>query len=200
MKRITSVLNVETDRVDNTVGTGNGGLHGAFVMCIGRDLFNAIGLGPPTVPRDYAYSGAGFAQVAHDARSKKPSPAKHGYAADFPIRHMVLWDALDRPIKCGAHCLGRVGRGSTPIDMMRNHIDQNLQRGADRLPLLLRLLDQRFGFSVQASRLFDDRLSSIEKIDQRLGGWQRLLNLFNCASPRPETWPTSSKSQCSNIV
>jgi hypothetical protein len=56
--------------------------------------------------------------------------------------------------------------------MMRNHIDQNLRRGAYRLPLLLCLLDYRFGFSVQALRLFDDRSCSIEKIDQRFGRWQ----------------------------
>jgi hypothetical protein len=62
--------------------------------------------------------------------------------------------------------------------MMRNHIDQNLRRRADRLPLLLRFIDQRFGFSVQILCLFDDRLCSIEKIDQRLGCWQGFLNLF----------------------
>jgi hypothetical protein len=33
------------------------------------------------------------------------------------------------------------------------------------------LLDQRFGFSVQVLRLFDDRLRFIEKIDQRLCRW-----------------------------
>src|SRR5260370_42702956 len=32
-------------------------------------------------------------------------------------------------------------------------------------------------FSVQALRLFDNRLCPIEKIDQRLGRWQRFLNL-----------------------
>src|SRR6516164_1700893 len=62
--------------------------------------------------------------------------------------------------------------------MMRNHIDQNLRCGADRLPLLLRLIDQRFGFSVKVLGLFDDRSCSIEKIEQRLARWQGLLNLF----------------------
>lgn len=62
--------------------------------------------------------------------------------------------------------------------MMRNHIDQNLRCRADRLPLPLRLIDQRFGFSVQVLRLFDDWSCSIEKIDQRLGRWQGFLNLF----------------------
>src|SRR5258706_9880840 len=62
--------------------------------------------------------------------------------------------------------------------MMRNHIDQNLRRGADGLPLLLRLIDKRFGFSVQALRLFDDRSCSIKKIDQRPSRWQGFLNLF----------------------
>src|SRR5215831_10160199 len=61
---------------------------------------------------------------------------------------------------------------------MRNHIDQNLRCGADRLPLLLRLIDQRFGFSIKALCLFDDRSCSIEKIEQSLARWQGLLNLF----------------------
>jgi len=40
----------------------------------------------------------------------------------------------------------------------------------------------------------------IEKIDQRLGPG-RILNLLSwCVATRPETWPTSSRSQCSNIV
>ena len=61
---------------------------------------------------------------------------------------------------------------------MRNHLEQNLRGRADRLPLLLGFIDQRFGFSVQAVRLFDDRLCSIEKIDQHLGGRQGFLNLL----------------------
>jgi hypothetical protein len=64
--------------------------------------------------------------------------------------------------------------------MMRNHIDQNLHCGADRLPLLLRLIDQRFGFSVKVLGLFDDRSCSIEKIakiEQRLARWQGLLKV-----------------------
>ena len=61
--------------------------------------------------------------------------------------------------------------------MMRDHVDQNLRCGADRLPLLLSFIDERLGFSVQALRLFDNRLRPIEKIDQRLGRWQRLLDL-----------------------
>ena len=62
--------------------------------------------------------------------------------------------------------------------MMRNHIDQDLRCRADSLPLLLRFIDQRLGFSVQILRLFDDRSCSIEEIDQRLGRWQGFLNLF----------------------
>jgi hypothetical protein len=54
---------------------------------------------------------------------------------------------------------------------MRNDVDQNLRCRADSLPLLLRFIDQRFGFSVQILRLFDDRSCSIEKINQRLGRW-----------------------------
>jgi hypothetical protein len=52
-----------------------------------------------------------------------------------------------------------------------------LRGGADRLPLFLGLIDERFSFSVQALRLFDHRLGPIEKINQRLGRWQRFLNL-----------------------
>jgi hypothetical protein len=61
---------------------------------------------------------------------------------------------------------------------MRNHVDQNLCCRADSLPLLFRFLDQRFGFSVQIFGLLDDRSSSIEKINQRLGRWQGFLNLL----------------------
>jgi hypothetical protein len=69
------------------------------------------------------------------------------------------------------------GRGTTLVDMMRDHIDQNLRCGADRLPLLLSLIDERLSFSVQALRLFDNRLGPFEKINQRLRRWQRFLNL-----------------------
>src|SRR4029453_17398876 len=62
--------------------------------------------------------------------------------------------------------------------MMRNHFDQDLRCWPDRLPLLLRLIDQRRGLSVQALRLLDERLSSIEKIVQRLGRGQGFLKLF----------------------
>ena len=62
--------------------------------------------------------------------------------------------------------------------MMRNQIDQNLRCRTDRLPLFLRLIDQRFGFSVEVLRLFDDRSCFTEKVDQRLGRWQGFLNLF----------------------
>src|SRR5262249_46498416 len=62
--------------------------------------------------------------------------------------------------------------------MMRNHVDQDLRCRADSLPLSLRFIDQRFGFSVQILRLFDDRSCSMEKIDQRLGRWQGFLNLL----------------------
>ena len=61
--------------------------------------------------------------------------------------------------------------------MMRDQIDQNLRCGADCLPLLLSLIDQRLSFSVQVLRLFNNRLCPIEKINQRLGRWQRFLNL-----------------------
>jgi hypothetical protein len=50
MKRIASMFDVEADRVDNPVGTRNGGLDGALVVCIGGDLFEAVALGPPRMP------------------------------------------------------------------------------------------------------------------------------------------------------
>jgi hypothetical protein len=46
----------------------------------------------------------------------------------------------------------------SPVDMMRDHIDQNLRCGADCLPRLLSLIDQRLSFSVQVLRLFNNRL------------------------------------------
>jgi hypothetical protein len=95
MKRVTSVLNLETDRIDNTVGTGNGRRHGTFVMCVGSDLFDAIILSPPTMPRNDAHPGAGLTQIAHDATADKAGPAKHSYAAHSPIRQMILCDAHD---------------------------------------------------------------------------------------------------------
>ena len=78
VKRFASMLNVETDRVDDAVGTGNGGRHGTFVMCVGGDLFDAIILSPPTMPRNDAHPGAGLARMADDATADKAGPAKHG--------------------------------------------------------------------------------------------------------------------------
>jgi hypothetical protein len=95
MKSVASLFNAETDRVDNTVGTGNGCLHGALVMCVRGDLFDSGVLAPPTAPRDYADSGAGVAQMAHDTTANKAGPAKHGYAADSLIRQTILCDAVD---------------------------------------------------------------------------------------------------------
>ena len=84
VKRITSVLNVEADRVDNTVGAGNGCRHGAFVMCVRGDLFNSIVLSQPGMPRDYAHPGAGLAQMAHDTTANKAGPAKPQLRSSFP--------------------------------------------------------------------------------------------------------------------
>src|SRR5262249_46168981 len=67
MKSITSVLDVEADCIDNAVDTGNGGLHSAFVVCVGGDLLDAIVLGLPTMPRDDAHPGARRAQKSCDA-------------------------------------------------------------------------------------------------------------------------------------
>src|SRR5215831_5647041 len=66
MKSVTSVLNIETDRVDNTVGTGNDCLHGTLVMRVRGDLLDSSVLAWPAMPRDCAHSGAGIAQMAHD--------------------------------------------------------------------------------------------------------------------------------------
>src|SRR5215470_7644914 len=89
VKRVTSVLNVETDRVDGAVGTGKGGLHAAFVTRVGGDLFDAIVLSAPLMPRDYAHLGADLVQIAHDATTYKTGPAKHCCAAYFSIRQMI---------------------------------------------------------------------------------------------------------------
>src|SRR6516162_780059 len=62
--------------------------------------------------------------------------------------------------------------------MMRDHIDQNLGCRTDRLPLPFSFIDQRFGFGVQVLRLFDDRSCPMQQIDERLGCWQGLLDLF----------------------
>src|SRR5215813_10618299 len=115
--------------------------------------------------------------MARDATANKAGPAEHRYAAYFSIHPVILREALDRPVKRRPHCLSRLCRRTTLIDMMRDHIDQNLRCGADRLPLLLSLIDERLGFSIQALRLFDHRLRPIEKIDQRLGRRQRCLDL-----------------------
>src|SRR5262252_3654091 len=115
--------------------------------------------------------------MARDAMADKASPAEHRYAAYVLIHPVILRDALDRPVKRRPHGRGRLCRGATFVDMMRDHVDQNLRCGADRLPLLLGFIDQRLGFSIQALRLFDHRLCPIEKIDQRLGRRQRCLDL-----------------------
>src|SRR5262245_55462014 len=114
--------------------------------------------------------------MARDATANKASPTEHRYAAYFSIHRLILREAPDWPVKCRSHCLSRLCRRTTFVDMMRDHIDQNLRCRADRLPLLLSLIDQRLSFSVQALRLFDNRLCPIKKVNQRLGRWQRFLN------------------------
>src|SRR5262249_59030377 len=42
MERICAMLDVEADRVDDAVGTRDGGLHGALVVGIGGDLLEAV--------------------------------------------------------------------------------------------------------------------------------------------------------------
>jgi hypothetical protein len=77
------------------VGTGNGCLHGALVMCVRGDLFDTSILAQPAMARDYADPGAGLAQMAHDTTANKASSAKHGDAAHSAIRQMIPWDAID---------------------------------------------------------------------------------------------------------
>src|SRR5262245_50262809 len=157
MKRIGSVLNVETDHVDNAVGTGNGCLRGTFVMCVRSEMFDSILPAQPAMPRDHPHPGAGHAQMVHNTTANKTGPAKHGCAPHSAIRRMILWGAPDRSVKRGTHCFSGFCRGAAPLDMMRNYIDQDLRCRANHLPLLLCLIDQRFGFDVEVSRLFDDR-------------------------------------------
>jgi len=42
MKRICAMLDVEADRVDDAVGTRDGGLYGALVVDISGDLLEAV--------------------------------------------------------------------------------------------------------------------------------------------------------------
>jgi hypothetical protein len=70
MKSLSSVLNVETNRVDNTLGAGNGRLHGPLVMCVSGDPFDTSILAQPTMARDYAHPGARLGQMAHDTTAK----------------------------------------------------------------------------------------------------------------------------------
>ena len=95
MKRITSMLDIEANRVDNAVGTHNGALDGALVACIGGDLFEAVALGPPSMPRGDAHRHAGPAQMLRDPPADKPSPAEHRYAAYVSIHPVILRDALN---------------------------------------------------------------------------------------------------------
>jgi hypothetical protein len=44
------MLGVKADRVDDAVGTHNGGLYRALVMGISDDLFRVVALGPRRMP------------------------------------------------------------------------------------------------------------------------------------------------------
>jgi hypothetical protein len=61
--------------------------------------------------------------------------------------------------------------------MMRDHIDQNLRCGADCLPLLLSLIDQRLSFSVQVLRLLDNRLCPLRRSISALVAGNDFFNL-----------------------
>src|SRR5262249_2650865 len=95
MKRIASMLDIEADRVDNAVGTRDGGRHGAVVLRLGGDLFEAAALGRPGMPGGDAHRGAGPVQMARDATADKANPAEHRYAAYVSIHPVILRDALD---------------------------------------------------------------------------------------------------------
>src|SRR5580692_5625109 len=115
--------------------------------------------------------------MAHDATADKTSSPKHGYAVHSLIDPRILGDALDRAVERRADCLGGLCRRTAFVDMMPDNIDQNLCRGADSLQLFHCFIDQRLSFCVKLLCLFDHRLCSIEKIDQRLARRQRFLNL-----------------------
>src|SRR5262249_2015708 len=85
----------EADRVDDAVGTHDGSLHGALVVRIGGDLFEAGALVPVRMPGGDAHRDAGGAQMARDATADKASPAEHRYAAYVSIHPVILRDALD---------------------------------------------------------------------------------------------------------
>src|SRR5262245_66073455 len=99
MKRVASMLDIEADRVDHAVGTRNGGLHGALVVRIGGDLFEAVALGRPQMPLVDAHRRAGPAQMARDATGNKTSPADHRYAAYLSIHPVILLHALCLSVK-----------------------------------------------------------------------------------------------------
>src|SRR5262245_46298928 len=95
MKGLSSVLNVETNRVDNTLGTGNGRLHRPLVMCISGDPFDTSILAQSTMARDYAHADARLGQMAHHTTAQKSGPAEHGCAVHFRIREMIVPDVVD---------------------------------------------------------------------------------------------------------
>jgi hypothetical protein len=90
MKRVTSMLDIEADRIDNAVGTRNGGLYGALVVRIGDDLFEAVAVGPPWMPRDDARRDARPVQTARDTTADKAGSAEHRYAAYVSIHPVIL--------------------------------------------------------------------------------------------------------------
>src|SRR5262249_57858761 len=104
MKSVASLFNVETDRVDNTVGTGNGCLHGALVTCVLSDLFDSSVPAQLALTRDYARPGAVIAQMGHDPTANEAWPSKHDCAAHSRIRQLIPPDT--------PHCRGQPGTAS----------------------------------------------------------------------------------------
>src|SRR5262249_50339784 len=81
MKRICAMLDVEADRVDDAVGTCDGGLYGALVVGISGNLLEAVAPSLARMPRGDAYRGAAAAQTARGATASKTRPAKPRYPA-----------------------------------------------------------------------------------------------------------------------
>jgi len=164
------VLNVETDRVDNTVGTGNGCLHGAFVIAsaaICSIPSSRHGLGCRETIRTLVPDSRKWRTTRRPTKPvRKNSAAAHSGSVNDPPATLLI-DPSNAARTVSAASAGE----PTPVDMMRNHIGKicaarptvchssSLDRSAVRL-------------QCQVLRLFDDRSCSIEKIDQALGRWQ----------------------------
>ena len=50
MECIASVLDEQANRADHAIDARNGGLYGAFVMCVSGDLFDVVAISPTRMP------------------------------------------------------------------------------------------------------------------------------------------------------